>query len=208
MKVYGYVRCSTKEQNPDRQIISMLEFGVPEKNIVTEMMSGKNFIRPLYRKLVKKLKPGDTLVIKSVDRLGRNYQEIINEWRYITKEREAALVVLDMPILDTREKELNITGTFIADLVLQILSYMAEMERSFNTQRQAEGISAAMAKGIKFGREPKERSETYEVLRDSWYKEEISARAAGRILGISHTTFLIWAREELMMTDDELRSKR
>ena len=174
---------------------------MPEKNIVVETMSGKDFKRPLYRKLVKKLKPGDTLILKSVDRLGRNYKEIIEEWRYITKEKEAALVVLDMPILDTRQKELNVTGTFIADMVLQILSYMAEMERTFNKQRQAEGIAAAKAKGTKFGREPKLRTELYEELRDCWYRDEISAREAGRMLGISHTTFLIWVRKELACGD-------
>ena len=140
--VYGYIRVSTKEQNEDRQYIAMKEFGVNDRNIFMDKQSGKDFNRPSYKRLSRLLKPGDVLVIKSIDRLGRNYEEIIEQWRMITKIRGAAIVVLDMPLLDTRQKDKDLTGTFIADLVLQILSYVAETEREFMRQRQAEGIAA------------------------------------------------------------------
>ena len=139
---YGYIRVSSKEQNEDRQYIAMLEFGIPEKNIVLDKQSGKNFDRPGYKRLVKKLKRGDVLAIKSIDRLGRNYDEILEQWRYLTKEKRIAIVVLDMPLLDTRQGR-DLTGVLIADIVLQLLSYVAETERSFLMQRQAEGIAAA-----------------------------------------------------------------
>ena len=194
-KLFGYARCSTIQQHEDRQINSLREFGVLENNIVVEKMSGKNFERPLYRKLIEGLKPEDTLVIASIDRMGRSYNEVIDQWRYITKVVGAAIVVLDMPVLNTQRNELNLTDSFVADLVLAILSYMSEMERSFNRQRQAEGIIAAKVRGVKFGRKPKNRSSLYEVLRNLWYQKKISAREAGRQLGISHTTFLVWVRK-------------
>ena len=146
-KIYGYVRVSTKEQNLDRQLLAMREFGVLEKQIYQDKLSGKDFERPSYRRLLKKLKPGDTLVIKSIDRLGRNYDEILEQWRIITKEKGAAVVVLDMPLLDTRQGR-DLTGTLIADIVLQLLSYVAQTERDFIRQRQAEGIAAAKAREI------------------------------------------------------------
>ena len=194
--LYGYARCSTKEQCEDRQVIALRAFGVPEHCIVVEKMSGQNFKRPLYCDLIKTLKPSDTLVVKSVDRLGRSYDDVIDNWRIITREIGAHIVVLDFPILDTRQSELNLTGAFIADLVLQILSYFSEMEFSQIRQRQAEGIAAAKAKGTKFGRVPKERPSQYEDLREKWRRNEISAREASRRLGISHSTFLSWVNTE------------
>lgn len=193
-KTYGYIRVSTKEQNEDRQRIAMQEFGIPNKQIFTEKQSGKDFNRPVYQRLLKKLKPGDTLVIKSIDRLGRNYKEILEQWRIITKERGAAIVVLDMPILNSREGK-DLLGTVISDIVLQLLSYVAETERAFIRQRQAEGIKAAMARGVKFGREKMERPVQFDYLREQWSCRAISAREAAKLLGITHSTFLRWARE-------------
>jgi DNA invertase Pin-like site-specific DNA recombinase len=192
---FGYVRCSTKEQCPDRQIIAMREFGVSDAGIVVEMLSGKNFHRPKYQDLVKRLNHGDTLVINSLDRLGRDYDAVIDEWRYITKERGADIVVLDMPLLDTRKKDRDLTTTFVADLVLQILSYVSEKEKELNLQRQSAGIAAAKARGVKFGQEPMERPPQLDELRKKWETGEISSREAGSLLGISHTTFLAWIRE-------------
>ena len=145
--VYGYVRVSTKEQNLDRQILALREFGIPENMSFQEKQSGKDFERPVYKRLVKKLKPGDTLVIKSIDRLGRNYDEILEQWRIITKEKRADIVVLDMPLLETG-KGRDLTGTLIADIVLQLLSYIAQTEREFIRQRLAERIAAAKARGV------------------------------------------------------------
>ena len=150
MKIYGYIRVSTKEQNEERQLIAMREFGIPEENIVIEKQSGKDFERPGYKTLMKTLKAGDTFVIKSIDRLGRNYEEILEQWRIITKEKQVAIVVLDMPLLDTRQGR-DLTGVLIADIVLQLLSYVAQTEREFNRQRQAEGIAAAKARGVHLG---------------------------------------------------------
>lgn len=194
--VYGYVRVSTREQNEARQVIAMREFGVDEPRIFTEKQSGKNFNRPEYKRLLRKLKAGDTLVIKSIDRLGRNYEEIIEQWRIITKEKQAAIVVLDMPLLDTRQGR-DLTGTLIADIVLQLLSYVAQTERDFIKRRQAEGIAAAKARGVQFGARPKERTAAYAAVRKRWQRGEISGREAARQVGISHTTFLRWARMDI-----------
>lgn len=193
-KVYAYIRVSTKDQNEDRQIDAMKKYGVEEKNIYCDKQSGKDFMRPGYGKLVKKLKSGDTLVIKSIDRLGRNYDEILAQWRLLTKDKKVSIVVLDMPLLDTG-KENDLTGTLIADIVLQLLSYVAQTEREFIRQRQAEGIALAKAKGVKFGRRPKERSAEFESLKRVWEDGQISARAAAKKLGISHTTFLKWVKQ-------------
>ena len=163
MDTYGYVRVSTKEQNEDRQIIAMREFGVADSCIVLDKQSGKDFERPGYQRLVRKLKAGDTLVIKSIDRLGRNYDEILDQWRLLTKEKQVAIVVLDMPLLDTRQGR-DLTGVLIADIVLQLLSYVAQTEREYNRQRQAEGIAAAKARGVHFGRKFKDRGENYEAV--------------------------------------------
>ena len=194
--VYGYVRVSTKEQNEARQVIAMHEFGVDEQNVFVEKQSGKDFNRPKYKRLLRKLKAGDTLVIKSIDRLGRNYDEIIEQWRIITKEKQAAIVVLDMPLLDTRQGR-DLTGTLIADIVLQLLSYVAQTEREFIKRRQAEGIAAAKERGERFGARPKDNPDDYAAVRNSWQRGEISAREAARRIGISHTTFMRWARLDI-----------
>lgn len=195
MKTYGYVRVSTREQNETRQMVAMEAFGVPARNIFLDKQSGKDFNRPQYLSLLRRLKPGDVLVIKSIDRLGRNYEDILAQWRIITKEKEAAIVVLDMPLLDTRQGR-DLTGTLIADIVLQLLSYVAQTEREFIRQRQAEGIAAARRKGVRFGPPPKDRGEDYGRILIQWRSGELSARSAGARLGVAHTTFLKWAREE------------
>jgi len=190
--VLGYARVSSTDQNADRQLVALREFGVPDGNVFLDKKSGKDFQRPAYRRLLKKLKPGDTLVIKSIDRLGRNYDEILEQWRFVTKEKQAAVVVLDIPLLDTRQKERTLTGTLIADLVLQILSYVAQTEREFIRQRQAEGIAVAKARGIQFGRPPKERPLAFEEVQKAWESKEISASEAGRRLNVDRKTFLKW----------------
>lgn len=192
---YGYVRVSSRDQNEERQIIAMHEFGVDDKQIYLDKQSGKDFDRPQYRKLMRKLKNGDTLVIKSIDRLGRNYDEILVQWRMITKQKQAAIVVLDMPLLDTRQNR-DLTGTLIADIVLQLLSYVAQTEREFIKQRQKEGIAAAKARGVQFGRAPMERPADYDQVKDLWQQNIISAREAGRQLGITHKTFLRWVNSD------------
>ena len=192
---YGYVRVSTKEQNEQRQLIAMLEFGIQENHIFVDKQSGKDFERKNYKRMIRKLKNGDTLAIKSIDRLGRNYDEILEQWRIITKEKQAAIVVLDMPLLDTRQRR-DLTGTLIADIVLQLLSYVAQTEREFIRQRQAEGIAAAKQQGVRFGRKPMERPEVFQSLKLRWQRGEISARYAARVLGVAHGTFLRWASED------------
>jgi len=193
---YGYVRVSTQVQNEARQLAAMLEFGVVEENIVIEKQSGKDFNRPCYKRLVQTLQPGDVLVIKSIDRLGRNYTEILEQWAVITKERKAAIVVLDMPLLDTRQGH-DLTGTLIADIVLQLLSYVAQTERESIRQRQAEGIVAAQARGVKFGPKRMELPEGFEDMAELWREGKISSRNAARKLGISYQTFLRRAKERL-----------
>ena len=194
-QIYGYIRVSSRDQNEERQVIAMREFGIAEKNLVIDKQSGKDFVRPGYRRLLRKLKPNDTLVIKSIDRLGRNYDEVLEQWRLLTKEKQVDIVVLDMPPLDTR-KGRDLIGTLISDIVLQLLSYVAQTEREFIHQRQAEGIAAAKARGVKFGRKPKERPAEYEHLRDEWRAGRISARAAAQKLGITHRTFIKWVEQE------------
>ena len=194
MKTYGYIRVSNKEQNEDSQLIAMREYGVPNQNLIMDKQSGKDFDRPGYKRLMRKLKTGDTLVIKSIDRLGRNYDEILEQWRVITKEKQVAIVVLDMPLLDTRQGR-DLTGVLIADIVLQLLSYVAQTEREFNRQRQAEGIAAAKAKGIHFGPNFKDRGENYGAIKAAWERGEISGREAARRLGVAHGTFQRWCRE-------------
>ena len=194
-QIYGYVRVSARDQNEDRQLIAMRNFGVQDSNIFLDKQSGKDFHRKAYRKLLKKLKPGDILVIKSIDRLGRDYGEILEQWRIITKKKQAAIVVLDIPLLDTRQKERDLTGTFIADLVLQILSYVAQQEREFIRQRQAEGIEAAKLRGVRFGRPPIEISSMFKEVYQAWKHDEISAREAGRRLGVNYKTFQVWVKQ-------------
>ena len=193
--IYGYVRVSTKEQCEERQLIALRGFPVPEGNIFMDKLSGKDFNRPQYKKLVRKLRVGDILVLKSIDRLGRNYDEILTQWRIITKEKQANIVVLDMPLLDTRETGKDLTGTFVADLVLQILSYVAQTERENIRQRQKEGIAAAKLRGVKFGRPPKARPEEFTEMKLAWEKRNITSRETARQLGIAQDTFLQWAKE-------------
>ena len=177
-------------------MIAMHDFGVDEQNVFVEKQSGKDFNRPKYKRLLRKLIAGDTLVIKSIDRLGRNYDEIIEQWRIITKEKQAAIVVLDMPLLDTRQGR-DLTGTLIVDIVLQLLSYVAQTEREFIKRRQAEGIAAAKAKGVHFGVKPMEKPLDYEMYFARWKRGEISARAAAKALNVTHPTFLKWTKEKL-----------
>ena len=194
--VYGYVRVSSKDQNETRQLIAMEKFEIPKRNIFIDFQSGKDFERPAYKKLINKIKKGDLIVIQSIDRLGRNYNEILEQWSLITKKKQTDIVVLDMPLLDTRAKGEDLIGTFIADLVLQILSYVAQTEREFIKKRQAEGIAAAKAKGIKFGARKKEiPQEEFEQLKYLWECGQISTREAAAILNISHATFYRRCRE-------------
>lgn len=189
MEQYAYIRVSTKEQNIDRQIMALKPYQIPKKNIYCDYQSGKDFKRPSYQKLMKKLKKGDLLIIKSIDRLGRNYNEILVQWQYITKELKADILVLDMELLDTRKKTGTLTGTLIADLVLEIFAYVAQTEREFICQRQAEGIAAAKQKGKKFGRPEKEMPIQFDEICHKCEVGEISTRQAAELLGISHTTF-------------------
>jgi len=193
-KIYGYIRVSSKEQNEDRQVLAMREFGVADKNMVVEKQSGKDFMRPLYQKLVKKMKPGDTLVIKSIDRLGRNYDEILEQWRLLTKEKDLAIVVLDMPLLDTRQGR-DLTGVLISDIVLQLLSYVAQTEREFIKQRQREGIAAAKERNVKFGRPECIKPENYLEIYTDWKEDRITACKAAELLGVSRSTFSKWAQQ-------------
>lgn len=202
-KLYGYIRVSTREQNEDRQIRAMEEFGILPVNIICDKQSGKDFERPGYKRLIKKIKSGDTLVIKSIDRLGRNYDEILGQWRILTKEKQVDIVVLDMPLLDTRKGK-DLTGTLIADIVLQLLSYVAQTEREFIMQRQREGIEAAKANGVHFGRTAMKRPDNYEKVKAEWMDGIISAREAGRQLGISHTGFKKWVLRD---TEDNASAK-
>lgn len=194
--VYGYVRVSSKDQNEARQIIAMREFGVDDSNIFTDKLSGKDFNRPQYIALVDKLKKGDTLIIKSIDRLGRNYDEILDQWRMISKIKQTAIVVLDMPLLDTRQGR-DLIGTLISDIVLQLLSYVAQTEREFIKQRQAEGIAAAKENGVRFGARPIQWPAEYDACVEAWKNGTMSAREAGRLLHSTHTTFLKWARQDM-----------
>lgn len=194
--IYGYARVSSRDQNEARQIVALTDAGVDDELILVDKQSGKDFERPMYRYLMRKIKPGDTIVIKSIDRLGRNYDEILEQWRFITKKKRAAIMVLDMPLLDTRErKHGDLTGAFIADLVLQILAYVAQTEREFNHQRQAEGIAAAKARGVHFGRSPMQKPAIFERALLEYRAGKRSIRSAASCCGVSHTTFWRWAKE-------------
>ncbi len=185
---YGYIRVSTKEQNEDRQVIAMREVGVPDRNIYRDKQSGKDFDRPQYKKLLRKMKKDDLLYIKSIDRLGRNYTEILEQWRFLIKEKCIDIVVLDMPLLDTRRGK-DLLGTFLSDIVLQVLSFVAENERTNIRQRQAEGIAAAKAKGIRFGRPPKPLPENFHSAYQQWKSGEITGTAAAKECGMPLATF-------------------
>ena len=186
--IYGYVRVSTREQNEDRQLLALKELSIPEKNLFVDKQSGKDFKRPQYRKMVRKLKKDDLLYIKSIDRLGRNYSEILEQWRILTKEKGIDIVVLDMPLLDTRRGK-DLMGTFLSDIVLQVLSFVAENERTNIRQRQAEGIAAAKARGIRFGRPPKPLPENFHYLYQQWKNGEITGTAVAQLCGMPLSTF-------------------
>ena len=194
MPIYGYVRVSSREQNEDRQMIAMKEKGVPSSAIYVDKQSGKDFERPEYQKMMRRLRDGDTLIIKSIDRLGRNYDGILEQWRELTK-KGVGIVVLDMPILDTSQDR-DLTGRLISDIVLQLLSYVAQTEREFIKQRQAEGIAAAKARGVKFGPPKIIRPALYEGIKSTYLKGTLTSREAGGMLNVSHTTFLRWIRED------------
>lgn len=190
---FGYIRVSTKDQNEDRQLIALSACAVPKKNLYLDKQSGKDFKRPAYRRLLKRLKKDDVLYVKSIDRLGRNYEEIIEQWRIITKEKGADIVVLDMPLLDTRRGK-DLLGTFIADLVLQVLSFAAQNEREMIKKRQAEGIAAAKARGVHFGRPETLQPEEFPIIYTKWKNKEINSRKAAEYLQTSQTTFLKWTK--------------
>lgn len=188
MATYGYIRVSTREQNEDRQVIALHEVGVPEKNIYMDKQSGKDFNRPQYKKLLRKMKKDDLLCIKSIDRLGRNYEEILAQWRILTKDKGIDIMVLDMPLLDTRRGK-DLMGTFLSDIVLQVLSFVAENERVNIRQRQAEGIAAAKAKGVRFGRAPKPLPPNFHTVYQRWKHGEITGTAAAKECGMPLSTF-------------------
>lgn len=187
-KIYGYVRVSSREQNEDRQRIALHDAGVPSHHIYHDKQSGKDFERPQYQKLLRKLRRDDVLVVKSIDRLGRNYAEILDQWRLLTKERGVDIVVLDMPLLDTRRGK-DLIGTFLVDIVLQVLSFVAENERNNIRQRQAEGIAAAKARGVRFGRPPKPLPENFAVVCKDWQDGKITGVEAARRCGMPLSTF-------------------
>ena len=191
--IYGYVRVSSRDQNEDRQLITMREMQVPVENIYVDKQSGKDFNRPQYKKLLRKVKPDDIIYIKSIDRLGRNYGEILDQWKLITKDKHVDLYVIDMPILDTR-REKNLLGTFISDLVLTLLSYVAENERVNIRQRQAEGIAAAKARGVHFGRVPNPLPDNFYEVYQRWKMKKISVSQAAQECGMPQTTFFERAR--------------
>lgn len=199
MERYGYVRVSSQGQNEDRQFIAMYEEGIERKNIFLDKQSGRDFNRPEYKKLLKKLKPGDNIFVHSIDRLGRNYEEILEQWRIITKEKKSNIVVLDMPLLDTRNQPNDLTKAFISDLVLQILSYVAQIERKNIKKRQAEGIAAAQARGIHFGREIKKMPDNFEQIVLDWRNKKYSGEKAAQMLGISRTLLYQKAKEKQLI---------
>ncbi len=195
MVMYGYARVSTKDQNLNRQLDALTEVPISREFIYVDHMSGKNFERPGYTDLCAKLVPGDVVVIESIDRLGRNYEEILEQWRVLTKITGVDIVVLDMPLLDTRATDQDLTGLFISDLVLQILSYVAQIERENTRKRQAEGIASARARGVRFGRPELLVPPEFEHAYQKWRQGQISCRQAAASLGVSRSTFNKWAEE-------------
>ena len=194
MRVFGYIRVSSRDQNEDRQLIALREAGIPSGNIFLDKQSGKDFDRPQYKKLLRKIKKDDLLYIKSIDRLGRNYEEILQQWRVLTKEKGADIVVLDMPLLDTRRGK-DLMGTFLSDIVLQLLSFVAENERNNIRQRQAEGIAAAKARGVKFGRPPLPLPENFYEAHNAWRSKKLSLAEAARACNMATSTFYGKARK-------------
>ena len=193
-KTYGYCRVSSRDQNEDRQLITMKEMNVPERNVFVDKQSGKDFNRPQYKRLVRRIKAGDVLYIKSIDRLGRNYKEIQEQWKIITKDKGTDIVVVDMPLLDTR-REKNLLGTFISDMVLALLSYVAENERVNIRQRQAEGIVAAKKRGVRFGRPPKPLPDNFYDVYQRWKMKKITINQAAADCGMPRSTFFSKAKK-------------
>lgn len=186
--IYGYIRVSSRDQNEDRQLLAIQQLSIAQENIFIDKQSGKDFQRPQYKKMVRKLKKDDVLYIKSIDRLGRNYAEILEQWRILTKSKGIDIVVLDMPLLDTRRGK-DLMGTFLSDIVLQVLSFVAENERENIRQRQAEGIAAAKARGVRFGRPEKELPDNFEALVQAWEREQLSLSDVLDLCQISQSTF-------------------
>lgn len=205
--VYGYVRISSTDQNEDRQMVVLGEIGVADKNIFMDKQSGKDFERPQYKKLIKKLKHGDLLYILSIDRLGRNYEEIQRQWRILTKDIGVDICVIDMPLLDTRNGK-DLMGTFIADLVLQILSFVAQNERENIRKRQAEGIAAAKAKGVRFGRPRMDVPDDFDKIVMAWEQKRLPLSEALRICNMSEATFYRRLRECRLPQDDKKEELR
>lgn len=196
MTEYGYARVSAQDQNLARQLDALDKEGLTKKNVYADKASGRDFQRPAYRRLLRRLKPGDVVFVKSIDRLGRNYEEIIEEWRHITKQKGTHIVVLDMPILDTRTEVAGITGVFLTDVVLQVLSYVAQVERESIHQRQAEGIAAAKARGIRFGRPRIERPRIYPKTKQAYLNGNITRKEAAQRLKVSASTFDNWLKQD------------
>ena len=192
--IYGYCRVSSRDQNEDRQLITMKEMNVPEKNVFVDKQSGKDFDRPQYKKLMRRIKAGDVLVVKSIDRLGRNYKDILEQWKIITKDKGADIVIIDMPLLDTRKNK-DLLGTFISDLVLALLSYISENERSTIRIRQAEGIAAAKARGVHFGRKPRPLPKNFYDVCQRWRMKKLTVKQAAAECGMPVTTFFDRARK-------------
>ncbi|MBM6968814.1 recombinase family protein [Pseudoramibacter alactolyticus] len=191
---YGYVRVSSREQNIDRQMTAMKEQGIAEEKIFVDRATGKNFNRKGYKRMMRKVKPGDEIFIKSIDRLGRNYDEIITQWKIITKDKAVHIVVIDFPLLDTRKHVNGLTGTFIADLVLQVLSYVAQIERENTHKRQLEGIREARKRGVRFGRRPIAKPDNFDEVAALWQNGQVSLRAGAKLLNVSHATFSKWLK--------------
>ena len=193
-RTVGYVRVSTQNQNEDRQLVAMHDMGVAQKNIYIDKMSGKDFERPMYKKMLRALKKDDVVYIKSIDRLGRNYEEVIDQWKYITKNKKADIVVIDMPIIDTRRGK-DLMGTFLSDIVLALLSYVSETERAMIRQRVIEGVAAAKARGVRFGVRPKEVPAEFEAAYILWIKHEVTVTEAARLCNMPRSSFYDKARQ-------------
>lgn len=194
--VYGYARVSTRDQNLDRQLVALAAFPVEGRRVYADKASGRDFDRPAYQRLLRRLRPGDVLVVKSIDRLGRNYDEILEQWRFITKKRRVHVVVLDMPLLDTRASRGGVTGEFLADVVLQLLSYVAQIERENTHQRQAEGIAAAKSRGVRFGRPAIARPANYDQVKAAYVGEKPTRAEAAQRLQVSVSTFSRWLKRD------------
>ncbi len=200
---YGYVRVSTREQNEDRQLLALRRLEIQGKNIFLDKQSGKDFERPQWKRMVRRLRSGDVLYIKSIDRMGRNYDEILEQWRFLTKEKGVDIVVLDMPLLDTRRGK-DLIGQLISDIILQLLSYVAQTEREFIRQRQEEGIAAAKARGVRFGRKANPVPVNFNDVMERWDRREISGTKAAELCGLPLSTFLRKARAAMEGKKEEL----